>query len=443
MESLWSRQTKIAERRSLTSDLETEVVVIGAGMAGLLTAFFLEKRGKEVVVLEGGRIASGQTKNTTAKITSQHGAIYDCLIRKIGAEKAKMYAAANENAIREYQRIIEENHFKCGFEVLPSYLYSRLDEESMKHEAEAASQLGISAFFTKQNELPFPVAGSVCFENQAQFHPMEFVKQISEGLKIYEKTQVISVKGHMVQTEQGTVKAEHIIFATHYPFINIPGFYFLRQHQERSYVLALTGAERYRAMYYGVEQGDFSFRNDGDILLFGGGAHRTGGKNCDGIYQMLAAQAEKYFPNCREEARWSAQDCMSHDNIPFIGRYSAFRPYWYVASGFKKWGMTSSMIAAKIITEQICEGKSPYEEVFSPQRLFLRASAKNFIKDAGNSVQGLVAGAFQPQSRCPHMGCRLIWNPNERSWDCPCHGSRFEADGKLIDNPAQKGKIKS
>ncbi len=440
MKSIWSQETDISERKPLAGDREAEVVVIGAGMAGLLTAYFLKKRGKNVVVLEADRIAGGQTKNTTAKITSQHGLVYHSLIKQIGKERARLYAGANENAIREYHRLVEEENISCGFEMLSSNLYSRLDEEQLKKEAEAAAELGILACFTKENELPFEVAGLVCFENQAQFQPLEFIRQISKKLEVYEGTRVTTVNGHTIQTPQGKVEAEHIVFATHYPFINVPGFYFLRQHQERSYVLALSGIEPYKAMYYGVDKGDFSFRSQDDIMLFGGGAHRTGEKCCEGVYQMLSGQAKEYFPGCREITRWSAQDCMPHDGIPFIGRYSMFRPYWYVATGFKKWGMTSSMIAAKIITEQVCGGENPYEKLFTPQRIFLRASAKNFIKDAGESTKGLLAGCFHPGSRCPHMGCRLIWNPNERSWDCPCHGSRFELNGTLIDNPAQKNK---
>lgn len=440
MESIWSKEIEIEERKQLPSGRKVEAVVIGAGIAGLLTAFFLQNRGKEVVVLEAARIASGQTKNTTAKITSQHGLFYTNLIKNIGKRKAKLYAEANEKAIREYRNIINQCQIECEFENLPSFLYSRMEEDKLKREADAAASLGIVSHFTEENELPFSTVGAVCFEEQAQFHPLQFVQALSQQLKVYENTRAISVKGHEIETSRGKVEAEHIIFATHYPFINVPGFYFLRQHQERSYVLALSGAAKYHAMYYSADEDGLSFRNSKNFLLLGGGAHRTGEKNCQGAYRRLSEQAAQYFPGSREEARWSAQDCVTHDDIPFIGRYSVYRPYWYVATGFKKWGMTSSMIAAEMITNQICGEESPYEAVFTPRRMYGGTATKNFLVDAGVSVKSLVKGGLHPQKRCSHMGCELVWNPEEKSWDCPCHGSRFAEEGALIDNPAQKGK---
>lgn len=440
MESIWSRERNIPERKQLEGDLEVEAAVIGAGIAGILTAFYLDRQGKKVVVLEADRIAGGQTKNTTAKITSQHGMIYSYLKGKHGAEKARLYAGANENAIHTYEQLVKENHIPCGFEKLPSYMYSVIGKETLEREAEVAAELGIKAFFTENTELPFPNYGAVCFEEQAQFRPLEFIQHIAEGLTVYERTRVLSVKEHTIQTDRGNVTAEHIVFATHYPFINVPGFYFLRQHQERSYVLALSGAAKYKGMYYSADEGGLSFRNDGDTLLFGGGAHRTGAIHCRGVYESLLNKAETYYPGCKEIARWSAQDCITHDSVPFIGRYSVYRPYWYVATGFQKWGMTSSMISARLITDLICQIKNPYESLFRPQRFLLRASAKNFFIDAGMSIKGLCMGVVRPAKRCPHMGCEMKWNQDEQSWDCPCHGSRLSFDGNLIDNPAQEGK---
>ncbi|MCM1244801.1 MAG: FAD-dependent oxidoreductase [Roseburia sp.] len=441
MGSIWGRENRIPARERLERDLETEIAVIGGGMAGLLTAYFLSRQNKKVVVLEADRIAGGQTKNTTAKITSQHGMIYSELEKKHSLQTARLYAGANENAIHMYEQLIEEEGISCGFEKLPSYLYSRVSAEPLKKEAEMAAELGIKAFFTTNTELPFPNEGAVCFEEQAQFHPLEFIRYISKDLEIYENTKVLSVKGHVIHTECGTVTAEHIVFASHYPFLNIPGFYFLRQHQERSYVLALADAASYKGMYCSADEGGISLRNAGELLLFGGSSHRTGKNCCRAIYESLANKAELFYPGCREAARWSAQDCMTHDKIPFIGKYSVYRPYWYVATGFKKWGMTSSMISARLLTDLICKTENPYMELFRPQRFCIRASAKDFLVDAGESIRGLFEGALHPAKRCPHMGCEMKWNPDEQSWDCPCHGSRITFDGKLIDNPAQKGKF--
>lgn len=439
-QSVWEIENNIPKREVLSGDIETEVAVIGAGMAGLLIAYFLERRGKKVVVLEADRIAGGQTKHTTAKITSQHGLFYADLIKKIGMQRAKQYAEAGENAINEYQRIMEEEQLDCGFERLPAYLYSREDRGRLEEEAKAAASLGIRAEMTDTMELPFSVEGAVRFEGQAQFQPLAFVHGIVEELTVYEDTRAESVKGHVILTNRGKVTAEHIVFAIHYPFINVPGFYFVRQHQERSYVLALSGTKNYHGMYYSADSDGLSIRNAGDFLLLGGGAHRTGHNVCGGMYDKLRVEAEKYFPEGKIAAGWSAQDCVSHDKVPFIGKYSIFRPYWYVATGFKKWGMTTSMIAARIISDQICGIKNPYEEVFSPQRVYIRASFCDFWKDVGISVRGLLRGSIHAKRRCSHMGCECTWNPDEQSWDCPCHGSRFNREGYLIDNPAQTPK---
>lgn len=476
IESVWSKTVTIPKRKALSGNQETEVAVIGAGMAGILTAYFLRQAGKEVIVLEADRIASGQTKNTTAKITSQHGRIYSRMMEDYGVEKTRLYAKANEAAMKAYEQIIDKNHIACDFERLPAYLYSTCDKKALKKEAELAASLGIKAYYTEENELPFAVAGAVCFENQAQFHPLKFIKGIAEELTIYEQTKVLSVKKHCIETTRGNVMAKHIVFATHYPITNIPGFYFLRQHQERSYVLAVSNVKRIEGMYYSMDQDGLSLRMEGEVLLLGGGGHRTGqeGMKKEEGYNFLRSTAKKIYPGYKEISCWSAQDCLPHDNLPFIGRYSMLRPYWYVATGFKKWGMTASMLSAMIICDQICGVENTYEKLFTPKRLHFKTGFYSLMKDVRISAAGLVKGAFhfpfqgpfaikpgqgkivrigfrrygcykedngkihKISVRCPHMGCELEWNGIEQTWDCPCHGSRFDVDGNLIDNPAQK-----
>ncbi|MDE6025839.1 MAG: FAD-dependent oxidoreductase [Lachnospiraceae bacterium] len=476
MESIWSKTTKIQERPALSSDLSVETAVIGGGMAGILIAFFLQQKGRKVIVLEADRIGGGQTRNTTAKITSQHGLTYEKLIRKYGTEKAGLYARANEEAIQKYQDIIEENNIDCDFERLPSYLYSTRERHKLEREAEAAAELGLPATYVETVPLPFSTVGAVCFENQAQFHPLKFLKEISKKLEIFEKTMVYSVKGHKIVTNWGTVNAENIVFATHYPFPLVPGCYFLRQHQERSYIVAFSGIKKLDGMYYSIDKAGLSIRSAGDWTLLGGGAHRTGENESGGSYASIRAQAKKYMPQGKEVAHWSAQDCKTHDQLPLIGSYSRFRPYWYVATGFEKWGMTFSMISAMIISDRICGTENPYQKLFSPQRFHPLISACDLMIDVGISVRGLLTGyhvwtcmkekdlenghggivrkgfrryaSYRDEAgnihrisiRCPHMGCELLWNPDELSWDCPCHGSRFDCDGNLIDNPAQKDK---
>ena len=451
MESLWRKQTKPLVSKPEAVSIQSEenhwdVIVIGAGMAGLLIAWYLKEEGKKVLVLEANEIASGQTERTTAKITSQHGLKYSKLIESVGIRKARLYAQANERAIREYEKLIQEQEISCQFERVPAYLYTKQKEELLKEEAKAASSLGIDAFFTKETELPFAISGAVCFRNQAQFSPLEFVRHICAKLETLEYTKVIAVRGHRVITENMTLTADKIVAATHYPTFNVPGFYFLRQHQEKSYVMALRCEKTLDGMYYGIDENSLSFRSAEGALLLGGGEHRTGKCLCqlpeeektNYGYTFLKKAVARYYPELKEIAHWSAQDCMSHDKIPFIGKYSHFRPYWFVATGFKKWGMTSSMVSAMILSDCISERISGFEKTFSPQRLLIRAGMKDFLVDVVESIMGLSKGLFsKKERRCPHIGCRLEWNNEEDRWDCPCHGSGFDKNGELLDNPAQ------
>lgn len=472
MDSIWTLSCQIPGRKSLDHDLETEVAIIGAGLAGILTAYKLKEKGIDSIVLEGGNIASGQTKNTTAKITSQHGYIYADLIKDFGFEKAGQFAHTNQKAISEYAGIIQAEKIDCDFETLPSYLYSTSDDEPLIKEDEAAKKLGIPSSFTTTVALPFPVKGAVCFEGQAQFNPLKFIKAISESMTIFENTQVITVEDNLIKTASNTVRAKHIVFATHYPFINMPGYYFLRLHQERSYVLALKNTQQLDGMYYSMDKKGYSLRNYKDLLLFGGESHRTGENSTGGRYNALRRAARQIYPQLQETKCWSAQDCITMDDVPYIGRYSAGTPNWYVATGFRKWGMTSSMVSAMIISDMIAGVENPDAEIYSPQR-FNMASVPNVLKDTGQAVKGLVlkrvavskavlddlpkghggiveteqgsAGVYKDEQgktytvspTCTHLGCRLEWNPDEKSWDCPCHGSRFDYKGNLLDNPAQ------
>lgn len=451
MESLWRQQTgrikpHLRMEQGIIRESHWDVVVIGAGMAGILTAYFLQKQGKKVLIVEAGTIASGQTERTTAKITSQHGLKYTGLVRNVGEEKAKLYARANEQAIAQYARLVKELKIDCRFERVDAYLYSAIQEDILKEEAKVAEKLGIHAEFTMDTELPFEVKGAVRFENQAQFFPLEFIKPICAELNILEHTLVTEIKDNWVITDKGILTADDIVVASHYPIRNVPGFYFARQHQERSYVLALEGTAPLKNMYYGIDEDALSFRQAGAYLLLGGSSHRTGyvygkkGKTkgvCEGAFKHLEQEAKRYYPQSKVVTRWAAQDCMPHDGIPFIGKYSVFTPHLYVATGFQKWGMSTSMVAAKVLCDEICGRENPYETLFSPKRLLVRAGGKEFLKDAGISAVNLTKGVFR-RKKCTHMGCALVWNEETKSWDCPCHGSRFDEAGKVLDNPATR-----
>ena len=472
MESLWRMSCPIEKREPLSQNRTADIVVIGAGITGILTAYRLQKTGKEVVVLEKGRIAGGQTGGTTAKITSQHGLIYHRLITNLGEEKAGQYAKANEAAILEYERLIQQEKIDCDFEKTDAYVYSR-NLRRLAQEAGAAKKLGLSASLLQKPPLPVPAAGAVRFQNQAQFHPLKLIKGLCEKLTIYENTLVQSVEGHLVQTEHGNVRAKKIIFACHYPFVNFPGMYFARMHQERSYVLALKNADFPSGMWIGADQPSYSFRRYHDLLLFGGAGHRTGKNQAGGRYDILRKKAREFFPASQEVCAWSAQDCIPAGGIPYIGPYSFSRPDWYVATGFQKWGMSTAMVAAMLLCDMLCSKESPYAEVFRPGRFSVKeipavmregkesasGLGKRFFQIPGANEKSLPAGhggvvlsgtdkkavykkhdasAAVVSPRCPHLGCQLEWNPDEKSWDCPCHGSRFDHRGKLLDGPAQQ-----
>ena len=441
MESLWEKkQGKIFNISETENKNDTwGVIVVGGGLAGLLTAYYLAKDGRNVLVIEANKIASGQTGKTTAKITSQHGLKYTELISKVGMKKARLYANANQSAIEEYEKLIKENNIDCDFKRVPAYLYSLSNEEVINTEAVNASILGIDAVVTKETELPFEVKSAVKFNNQAMFSPLKLVDFLAKRVNVEENAKVLKVKGHKVYTQNKIYYADKIVIATHYPILKLPGLYFLRQHQERSYVLAMSGCGNMQGMYYGVDENGLSFRQAGEYLLVGGCGARTGCPNNSHAYDKLLKEAKKYYPDSEEYARWSAQDCMPHDGIPFIGKYCIFTPNIYVITGFQKWGMTSSMVAAKIIRDEINGRSNPYKKLFSPQRLNIRASYKKLLKDIVISMKGLSLGwSNKAPHRCTHLGCGLVWNDNEKSWDCPCHGSRFNVNGKVIDDPAKE-----
>ena len=423
--SIW-QQVSLPKFDSLHGDKQTDVLVIGGGMAGILCADRLRRHGVDVTLVEQHRLLSGVSGNTTAKITMQHGLIYHKLMQSLGKERAMLYARANQHAVETYRTLC--NDIDCDFETQDAYVYSQTDRQKIESEAGALHHLGIAAIVRDETDLPFPVAGAVMIRKQAQFHPVRFVAGILPGLTVYENTPVRTLDGTTAVTPQGRIHAKHVIVATHFPFLNRHGLYFLKLYQHRSYVLALENAANVHGMYIGAEENALSFRNFGDTLLLCGGGHRTGKPG--GAWQVLENAAKNYYPASETIARWATQDCMSLDATPYIGPYSPKTPNIYVATGFCKWGMTGSMVAAEILTQAILGRPDPYDGLFSPDRSILKPQlVRNTLSAATNLMR-------ISKRRCPHMGCALRWNKAERTWDCPCHGSRFSEDGKLLDNPA-------
>jgi glycine/D-amino acid oxidase-like deaminating enzyme len=427
MNSLWEKTVSIEGFPRLSGDRKTDVLVIGGGIAGILCARFLHDAGVETMLVEGNRIGSGATKNTTAKITSQHGLIY----QKI--KHAKQVLEANQMALDMYRKLCAG--IDCDFLEKDAYVYSLKDRKAIEKEVSALNRLGFGAEFAESVQLPFYIAGAVRFPKQAQFHPLKFIAGIAKGLNIYENTKVEGLAPYTAVTAHGKIKAKHIIVATHFPFLNKHGAFFLKMYQHRSYVVALENAPDVGGMYLEEKKNGLSFRNQGKYLLIGGGDHKTGKKG--GNWQVLRDFAANTYPEAQEKYAWATQDCMTLDSVPYIGRYGKSAGGLYVATGFNKWGMTSSMVSAMIMRDLVLGRKNEYAAAFSPQRGMMKPQLLvNGLAAVGNLLTPTT-------KRCPHVGCALKWNPVESSWDCPCHGSRFDRSGICLSGPATGNLDKS
>ncbi len=426
MRSLWNETVTRHEFPTLESDVETDVLIIGGGIAGILTAYFLQQNDVPYILVEKDRICGGTTGNTTAKITFQHGLCYHKMLRSNGLERADMYLQANRMAFGKYAALCRE--IDCGYEIKNNYVYATDDRQKLEDEISALSKIGYNAVFAKDLPLPVNTVGAVCFEDQAQFHPLRFLYAVAKGLNIYEHTFVREMEGTTAVMDRARISAGKVIVTTHFPMINKHGSYFLKLYQHRSYVTALENAQNVDGMYVDESRTGFSFRNYGDLLLLGGGGHRTGksGGNWDELRQF----AREQYPRATERYFWAAQDCMSLDHIPYIGRYSKNTADLYTASGFNKWGMTGAMLSAVLLSDRICGRHNGFEEAFDPSRSIIRPQ---LFVNGFESIKNLLTPT---KKRCPHLGCALKWNPAEHSWDCACHGSRFDESGKVLDNPA-------
>lgn len=475
MESIWQQNTGSYKKNypPLEKDLIVDAAVIGGGLSGVLTAYHLQKCGIETVLLEAETIGSGATGYTTAKITADHRLIYHRLLNQLGQEQARLYANANQSAIDAFEEIIKSEHIDCDFERLPCYTYSTDDSFVIEQEHVAASVLGLPVTLVDEIELPIEIKKAIRYDQQAQFHPLKFLYQLAGRLKIYEHTPIAKVKKNILYTTKGVaVTAKFVVITTHYPFVNIPGYYFTRMHQERSYVLGLSQVPKLNAMYVEAAQNGITLRSYGDTLIAAKGSHRTGENTSGGYYQALLEETAALFPDAVELCRWSNQDCTTLDGLPYIGKYSLFTPNMYLATGYQEWGMTMSMTAARLLTDLITKTPNPLEHLFLPKRPDEFTAFKNFRDELRHATHNLVSrrlkktalhlddlkpghggvvdqngellGAYRDEEgkvylvplHCPHLGCLLTWNPDELSWDCPCHGTRLDIHGNIISNPA-------
>jgi len=426
MKSIWKATSTLPHFPKLTRDIKTDILIIGGGLTGILTAYMLHKQNIDYVLVEKGRICDSTSGNTTAKITIQHGLIYHKLLNSVGLDHTQGYLHANKMAFDKYAHLCRD--IDCDYEPKDNFVYTMNNPYKLEDEMTALHRIGYPAELCQNLPLPMNTTGAVKFPAQAQFHPLKFVAEISKNLNIYENSWVQEMIGNTAVLGKHKIQANKVIVATHFPFINKHGSYFLKLYQHRSYVIGLKNAGIVDGMYVDDNKKGLSFRDYNGYLLLGGGGHRTGKEG--GNWKELRDFARTHYPHSTEKYFWSAQDCMSLDSIPYIGQYSSNTTNLYTATGFNKWGMTGAMLSAMLLTDMVNDKPNDFNEIFSPSRSILKPQlAVNAFESATNLL------SFS-KKRCPHLGCALKWNKAEHSWDCPCHGSRFTEEGKVMENPA-------
>ena len=486
--SYWVLTTPETDYPALAGEMDVDVCVIGAGIAGLTAATLLKREGKTVAVVEGKRIVRGATGYTTAKITSGHGAIYGDLEDNFGADGARIYAESNEAALARVAQFVEEDGIDCDFERKANFVFAESQDEvpKLKKEVDAAKRAGLDVALTSETSLPFDVAGAVRLENQAQFHPRKYLLALAatipgDGSHVFERTIAQDVKGTTVRASGGTVRAKDVIVATHLPFED-SGLFFTKAHVHRSYAVAapIDAPAAPDGMFINSGTPTRSIRTipDGDRLLLqvGGEGHKIGDEeDPTRRYRTLEKYLGKHWPQARPvEYRWSTQDYMSVDRVPYIGRLRRTSEHVLTATGFSKWGMTGGTLAAMLLSDGILGRANPWADLYEAKRIKPKASFKRFVSgnvSAGKhfvadrlrsddvDIESLVPGdgaivrkgahkravyrdetgalhALSPV--CQHLYCHVIWNPAEQSWDCPCHGSRYSGDGQVIQGPTVK-----
>jgi glycine/D-amino acid oxidase-like deaminating enzyme/nitrite reductase/ring-hydroxylating ferredoxin subunit len=484
--SLWMEGTPDAGLPRLEDDLEVEVAVVGGGIVGLLTAHALAEAGVEVAVLEARVVGGGVSGHTTAKLTSLHRLIYAELVDRAGEETARAHGRANQDGIDAIARLVDELGIECDFRRRDHLTYATNAEEleDVRAEARAARRLGLPAEAVDETTLPYPVAGAVRFADQAELHPRRFLLGVvdalrARGVALYEHSPATSVDDGdpcTVRTPRAAVRARKVVIATHHPFLD-RGLYFARMHPERSYAIAVSLEEPPPpGMFISAAEPTRSLRAhpvDGrELLIVGGEGHKVGhGGDTRERYATLEHFAREHFAVAGVEYRWSSQDNMPADGLPFVGRLWRLSDRLHTATGFRKWGLAQAPPAAELLRDLVLGRPNPLARVYDPHRVSLRG-APSLVKENADVALRFVgdrvakrAAASRPlaagegrvvsrrgrqvalarddagelhavSARCTHLGCIVSFNAAERSWDCPCHGSRFALDGDVLQGPA-------
>lgn len=488
---VWQVNKTLTHYQALEENIEADVVVVGGGIAGITSAYLLANEGIRVVLLEANQLLHGTTGHTTAKITAQHDLIYDEFLNHFGKEKAQQYYQANTEALQFIKQTVEKASISCSFSEEDAYLYATTPEYARKltNEMRAYQQLGIHGEFVNSLPLDLTIKAGILMRNQAQFDPVAYLKPLVEkfvemGGQVYERTVAIDVQQGtkpVVVTKNGpTVTCNHVLACSHFPFYDGNALYFSRMYAEASYVVAATTKEPFPGgMYLSAEDPKRSLRShtfSGEkLVLFGGESHKTGqGNRLSDHYKALKFFAEETLGVKEIAYRWSAEDFYTLDKLPYIGPVTNKQSNVLIATGFHKWGMTNGTAAALLFKDYVLGNDNPYKELFSPSRFYADPSIKTFMVQnadvAGHFVKGKLsipkkkiselqddegavvringrrAGAYKDSdgavhlvdTTCTHLYCEVEWNDGDRTWDCPCHGSRFGYDGKVVEGPADR-----
>ena len=489
--SFWIDSTSETTYPALGSIVSVDVAIIGGGIVGLTAATLLKRAGKTVAVIESRQIVTGVSGHTTAKITSLHQLIYADLIKQIGEQKARLYAESNQAAIEFVASLVAKEQIDCDFSRQSAYTFTESEDdlEQIQDEVAAALKLGLPATFVQETSLPFAIAGAIKFENQAQFHVRKYLLHLAKNISgngsyLFENTRVQKVEeGNpcQVETDQGVITAQDVIVATNLPILD-QGLFFAKTYPSRSYIVAakIDPAKAPQGMYIGSKKhSSYSIRTTPDngelLLLVGGEGHKVGTvTNTEECYQKLENYARDSFSIDTFAYRWSNQDMVSFDKLPYIGNLTPFNHHIYVATGFSLWGMSKGTMAGMLLSDLILGQDNPYAQLYDATRAtpFLTPeSVKQGIDVAsrwiGDRFKGLQSSSFSELTHgeaklltidnekvaayrdeqgtvhavsavCTHLACIVSWNNAEKSWDCACHGSRFSCDGKVIQGPAVK-----
>ncbi|TCP27084.1 glycine/D-amino acid oxidase-like deaminating enzyme [Scopulibacillus darangshiensis] len=490
-EPYWRDFIDLPAFTSLQEDIKADAVIVGGGITGITAAYLLASEGLQVVLLEASKLLNGTTGHTTAKITAQHHLIYDEIISHMGKSKARLYYEANMDALAFIRKTVQDQHIDCDFSDEDAYIYATTDQYARKLEKEykAYQNLNINGELKDKMPLDLNIKKALVMKDQAQFHPIHYLAHLiqvilDKGGRIYESTVGVNVDNRdqpAVLTSDGhRVTADHILSCSHYPFYDGLHFYFTRMYADRSYIIAAkTDREFPGGMYINAENPPRSLRsaklNGENLILIGGESHKTGqGKDTLEHYKALESFGQETLGIKDVVYRWSAQDLITLDKVPYIGEMSPGEQNLLVATGYRKWGMTNGTVAALLLRDIVLKRENPYQKLFEPSRFYADPSLKEFFSINGDVAKHLVKGKFQlfhknaedlandeggvvtykgeragaykddkgqvhiVDTTCTHLGCETEWNHGDRTWDCPCHGSRFSYTGEVIEGPAEK-----